>query len=392
MPSQSANTSNDTTYYELASTVRAQTPEQTLATITALFPQLGITRLANITGLDTLNIPVVMCVRPNSQHVSVSQGKGDTLLLAKISAAMESIEGYHLENPKPTDLTGSYHELINTHSVLSPELFTHPSIQYKNSHSHSMGWARTHDVISNQEYYIPHSLTHLNTSEWRFEYSFLNVTSNGIAAGNTRDEAICHALYELIERNAIFDWHSVSSDKQHTQLILPESIDYTPAQNIIKRIQQNNLLINLWEVTNSIGVPTIYCELIDPNATTFNSFTGAGTHLNKHIALMRALTEAAQTRLTLISGSRDDIFPEYYRNRSPSQYNDTPTPTKSYVKCYQPEYQQNFTQNISQLCKLIQAAGYERILMVEHTKKEIGIPVIQMFIPAMSSQLPGESQ
>jgi ribosomal protein S12 methylthiotransferase accessory factor YcaO len=48
-------------------------------------------------------------------------------------------------------------------------------------------------------------------------------------------------------------------------------------------------------------------------------FTGTGTHLAKSVALSRALTEAAQARLTSISGNRDDILPKYYQLRGPQQ-------------------------------------------------------------------------
>ncbi|MFB8235490.1 YcaO-like family protein [Kitasatospora purpeofusca] len=37
------------------------------------------------------------------------------------------------------------------------------------------------------------------------------------------------------------------------------------------------------------------------------TFAGAGCHTDPHIALSRALTEAAQSRLTCIAGTRDDL-------------------------------------------------------------------------------------
>jgi len=52
---------------------------------------MGITRVANVTGLDHVGIPVVMACRPNARGLAVSQGKGLTLDAAKASAVMESI-------------------------------------------------------------------------------------------------------------------------------------------------------------------------------------------------------------------------------------------------------------------------------------------------------------
>ena len=44
----------------------------------------------------------------------------------------------------------------------------------------------------------------------------------------------------------------------------------------------------------------------------FSPCAGSGCHLSADIALSRALTEAAQSRLTVIAGSRDDLFRSTY--------------------------------------------------------------------------------
>ncbi len=57
-------------------THRAVPPKDTVARVRRFLPVMGITRVANVTGLDTVGIPVVMVCRPNSRSISVSQGKG----------------------------------------------------------------------------------------------------------------------------------------------------------------------------------------------------------------------------------------------------------------------------------------------------------------------------
>ncbi|MHC4093368.1 MAG: YcaO-like family protein, partial [Planctomycetota bacterium] len=66
-------------------THRTVSPAETLARLTPLLPQMGITRVANITGLDFIGIPVVMVCRPNSRSIAVAQGKGLELVAAKVS-------------------------------------------------------------------------------------------------------------------------------------------------------------------------------------------------------------------------------------------------------------------------------------------------------------------
>src|SRR5215470_16074509 len=86
---------------DLGGTVRQITAEETLARLKPILPEFGITRLANITGLDTIGIPVWTAVRPLGLSLSVSQGKGVTQELAIMSGIMESIEVFHAEQPRP---------------------------------------------------------------------------------------------------------------------------------------------------------------------------------------------------------------------------------------------------------------------------------------------------
>ena len=50
-----------------AGTDRVVNPEQTLQTLTAFLPDFGITRVADVTGMDCIGIHTVMVVRPNSR-------------------------------------------------------------------------------------------------------------------------------------------------------------------------------------------------------------------------------------------------------------------------------------------------------------------------------------
>ncbi|MET0410357.1 MAG: YcaO-like family protein, partial [Polyangiaceae bacterium] len=76
---------------------RARSPAETFARLQPLFPLVGITRVANVTGMDSIGIPVFMVVRPNARSLSVSQGKGLSEGAAKISGVMESVEQWHAE-------------------------------------------------------------------------------------------------------------------------------------------------------------------------------------------------------------------------------------------------------------------------------------------------------
>jgi YcaO-like protein with predicted kinase domain len=79
---------------------------------------MGITRIANVTGLDSVGIPVVMVCRPNSRSVAVSQGKGIDLGSAHASGLMEAAELYHAETITLPMRLATYEELRYQHNVV----------------------------------------------------------------------------------------------------------------------------------------------------------------------------------------------------------------------------------------------------------------------------------
>ena len=87
---------------------RAVTPEETLDRVRPLFGRIGLTRLADITGLDSVGIPVVLSVRPQSGYLSVDGGKGFTPAAAAASAAMECFER-HAGEQTPVECFTSPH-------------------------------------------------------------------------------------------------------------------------------------------------------------------------------------------------------------------------------------------------------------------------------------------
>src|ERR1043166_4309997 len=86
---------------DLGGTIRESAAKETLARLKPMLPEFGIARLANITGLDTIGIPVWTVVRPLGRSLSVSQGKGVTAELAMLSGIMENIEVFHAEKRLP---------------------------------------------------------------------------------------------------------------------------------------------------------------------------------------------------------------------------------------------------------------------------------------------------
>src|SRR4051812_30484027 len=105
----------------LPGTRRSRAPADTLRDFGRHLPRMGITRLTNVTGLDSIGIPVVQAIRPNSRSLSVSQGKGVDLDAAKVSAMMEAIELWHAERIELGCLCASYRAMRGQERVIALE-------------------------------------------------------------------------------------------------------------------------------------------------------------------------------------------------------------------------------------------------------------------------------
>lgn len=288
----------------LQGTYRERTPEQTLALLSdKLYENYGITRLANITGLDDLSIPVHIAIRPNSKSLSVAQGKGLTHNLAKVSALMESIEVWYAENIKDDAVIQK--GIYNSESaMLDPKLFSSTV-----SNNHTFEWIKVINLIDDQTYLLPKSLYSLDTTQ---ENQIFDVSSNGLASGNTEDEAVIHSLCELVERDATSKWYDKPEAKQDKCLLKLETVKNSTLLGLINQIIDKGLKLYVWDITTINDIPAYYCALLEDNGLPYTLFTGQGAHFDSDVALCRAITEACQARLTFISGSRDDIFPGFY--------------------------------------------------------------------------------
>ena len=333
---------------------------------------------------DNIGIPVAMSVRPNSKNLSVSQGKGHTLELAMISAIMESLEAYHAENANTYHLIGSYNELSRLYPVINPTEFSCGDFTISELTEYSFTWTEAFELNSNQQVYIPHGLISLNTTVLQPAYAFFSVSSNGLAAGNNVEEAMIHGLCEVIERDSICRWNMLSEEEQKNSQVCIDSIDSSFNQQLLKKIAAVNIYVEIWDITSKVGVPAFQCYIHDNDPLRhLGSFIGTGAHIHKDIALSRALLEAAQTRLTLVSGSRDDIFEKYYKRRSSYMPIEKTTAKKKYQDCYQPLIPNSLVEQLEFLQQQLNKLGFAKIYYVNHTRPDINIPVVHIFVPNM---------
>src|SRR4051812_2635964 len=101
-------------------THRVCSPEETLARVQPVAPLAGVTRVADITGLDRLGVPVTLAIRPNARTLVGSSGKGTTQVAATVSGLMEAIEIHHAEHPQLRPEVHTHRELERTGAPVAP--------------------------------------------------------------------------------------------------------------------------------------------------------------------------------------------------------------------------------------------------------------------------------
>lgn len=354
---------------------------------------MGITRLVDITGLDSIGIPVYMAVRPNSRTVSVSQGKGVTPALAKASAAMESIESYHAEIIDLPVIRSSYNELCAKNQLAADParmLFTEPDIYTPDL---DLFWIQGTELLSGQEIWVPHDAIALDFTTQTEGGFFQN--SNGLASGNHLMEAISHAICEVVERDATA-FYKLSLNDSVMPLDL-NSVDSELCQQAFSVVYKAGFELYVMNITHEIGIPTFQCNLVDPSPASQISQSviskGYGTHLSKEIALLRAVTEAIQSRLTVIAGSRDDLKKADYAVSEYKSYqgqgihqvysmDGLNQPGQDYADIPSLETE-SLDQDVQLQLEMLQKNGIDQVLMVDLTRPEFNIPVVHVLIPGM---------
>nr|WP_319383846.1 YcaO-like family protein [uncultured Roseibium sp.] len=278
----------------------------------------GITRLADITGLDRVGIPVVQAVRPLASSNAVNQGKGLVMAEAAVSAIVEALETAAAETVTP-----------DAAPPVSPDAVYGPDAGSKLAH-HLLpdlpeGWTGTPlpfltgtDLVTGEPVCVPVALvsTDFTPGSPHAASPFIRTTT-GLGGGATREEALAQALLETLERlgtaramriHGFFEKHRLA----------PETLADETLEGLVAQLQGCGLLCALYDCPHAGGLPVVWARLLDDrNAPTSLPFhaDGFACRLSYAEAAIAAFLEAAQTRASVIAGSREDITRQFYPKR-----------------------------------------------------------------------------
>jgi ribosomal protein S12 methylthiotransferase accessory factor len=354
---------------------------------------LGITRVANVTGLDVVGIPTFMVVRPNARSVSVSQGKGVNEDAARASGLMEALELFHAERITNPLKLGSWNDLRGTHRLAAVEGLPCTSLRMFHP-DRSVLWIEGVDLFSSEPTWLPFECVHTNyTLPLPTGSGCFVLSSNGLASGNHMLEAINHGLCEVIERDATTLFQCLDIEQQRAARLRLDTVSDPTACGLLDLYAKAGIAVGVWDVTSDIGIPTFRCVVIEREPSSFRTLgpiEGMGCHPCRETALIRALTEAAQARLTRIAGSRDDAgharFEEaqdesLIRGAREELMRDGSRRFDQVTSSIHPTLEDD----LRELLEGLSSAGLRSAVAVDLTKPELGVPVVRVVAPGLET-------
>ncbi|GAA3885525.1 YcaO-like family protein [Saccharothrix violaceirubra] len=342
--------------------------DETLNRIGPVLTAVGVTRLADVTWLDEVGIPCWQAVRPTARTLSVSQGKGLTPEAAAVSAAMEAIEVWHAENLPAGPEVGSVRSMRDRLGYPVTALRTTGRTCVNDDLV--LDWVPATRLSDGGTGFVPTAALRLDgtvVEEWA--PPLFEVTSNGLASGPTRVDAVLHGLYEVIERDALA---GAESDRVGLDLGGVDEV----AAGLVERFERAGVAVAAYLVPSPVAVPCVEVRVSSEEFPV--DFRGSAAHLDGSVALHRALTEAAQSRVAAIAGTREDLlgdlFGDSWTPAGPAVAGTAALPA--------PTHHATATA-VEVLAARVTAHTGHSPLVVEHTRDEFAIPVVRVVCPGL---------
>jgi ribosomal protein S12 methylthiotransferase accessory factor len=370
-------------------THRSKSPADTLRFIEGMKETLDMKSFQDATSLDRIGLPVFTCyrIRPD-QSKTWHTGKGFTAVQAQVSLTMEGIERYcseFREEYRNRLVLDSYRNLRKKGlAVLDPEALILPQFsQY--APDDRFHWVSGYDLIGGEEILTPACTVyhpfHLD------DKSLINTHTDGIASGNTLEEAVFHALMEVIERDA---WSIAKfSGDPRDAVAIEDRPENRFLLDIVEKFNRAEIEIIAKDITSDIGIPVIAAFSQDLKQESMIPIDGFGAHLDPKVAMARALTEVATTRALFIQkygfdGLREDLPAYYFMDNAEEDFRFYAHAEKDLAEM-EVGYHEDLLEDIKQSSGILQSHGYERLIVVDLTRPDVGLPTVRVIVPGMEA-------
>lgn len=369
----------------LLETHRSKTPEATLRVIERTGNQLDLISPRDVTDLDRIGLPVFTCdrIRPDGSRTTHT-GKGVSKTQAQVSLTMEAIERYCSEfrdEYRDRLVFGSYRELRQHLNLLDPEDLILPAFSnYRPDHARYWVWG--FDLSVREEILIPAGAVYHPFA--LDEHPLIRTHTNGLATGNTIEEAIFHGMTEVIERDA---W-SIARFRQdmNAALSVEDRAEHRFLLEIIEKYERAGIEVTARDLTTDLGVPVIAAFAEDLHHPGLPPCDGFGAHLDPRVAMARALLELAATRAWFLQKHGRERLQRPSSPRHGEPDGEDPRFHASELKPLgemPSRYSHDLREDIRTLLETLERCRIKHTLVVPLTRPELGIPTVRVIIPGL---------
>jgi len=370
----------------LHTSIRAASPEHTLGLAKSWARAARIRAVSDITHLDCLGVPVFVSERAGAMSDGFTFGKGLAAIESEIGAHMEAIE-HHFAEPGTAELEtkwGTPRDLARGRVDADAVFEFAPMLNHRATPDQRLLLVRALDAESGASAWIPAELVFNPAPD--VGTVLYGASSNGLASGNSVEEASLHALFELIERD-IWSMEFVrNASLRVVEQGLPPQIG-----GIAQTASRNGLRLVVRHVPNDFGMPFFAAFLFDPQRPEQRFFNGGwGCHLDRRIALMRAVTEVAQSRAAYLHGGRaapqwDGAGAEADGVRAQMELVSRDHPQVAFGDIPEPECAGSIAAQWAQAVACLRRVVDRPIYRVVYTPKDSPLHVVRLVVPLLEN-------
>jgi bacteriocin biosynthesis cyclodehydratase domain-containing protein len=232
-------------------------------------------------------------------------------------------------------------------------------------------WSMTHETFK----FLPAEYCYYGRQE-RPAGSFAD--PNGQGAGNTLEDAILHALLELVERDAVAIWW-------YNRIRRP-AVDFDgfddPLVQAMRRYAAHERR-DLWalNLTTDLGIPVVVAASRARESAEHISF-GFGAALDPRVALVRALGEMQQLARTFAE-AKDRRLREWWHTATLADHPYL-APNGGDAPAWKPADQRfgDAATSIGECRRRLEQQELE-VLVIDQTRPDIGLPTARVVVPGL---------
>jgi ribosomal protein S12 methylthiotransferase accessory factor YcaO len=302
-------------------------------------------------------------------------GKGLTIGQNMASAGFEFFERY-CARMRPDDVMteASYEDVSN--NAVDPHLFDLGLSSY--NPKIKIDWVWGYSLTRKIPLLVPANLAFLPYRTEESEKYIVLSDSNGLASGNNLEEAILHALLEVIERDQV----NISEYNRFPfRRIVPESVPEV-CHPLLKYLKAKGFRVHLLSGYSDLPVPFM-AVFLQHRKILSRCAVAYGTYPDPTIALERALTEAVQMLPPSAS------YKAWFESGSP-QFFQSQFPEEIQFSSIRNLVTNDIRENIEKCVSILKEIGSE-VFAVDLSRSDIPFPAVRVLATRLQPRLNTDS-